>query len=70
MTERVFHAHPFSYSVKDAAVAMGISSSLLERIIAQGDINVQWIEGKRVIDTDEIRAYVKSRPFAKEGAAS
>lgn len=63
-------AHPIAYAVKDAATAIGISPALLERVIARGDLNVQWIDGKRVIDTEELIAYVKSLPYAKEGATS
>lgn len=66
----VFNTHPISYAVKDAAACIGVSPALLERVIARGDLNVQWLDGKRVIRTNELMAYVDSLPYAKEGAQS
>lgn len=69
MAACTFNTHPIAYAVKDAAVCIGISPALLERVIARGDLNVQWIDGKRVIRTKELTAYVDSLPYAKEGAS-
>ena len=68
MASTSFNTHPIAYAVKDAAVCIGVSPALLERVIARGDLNVQWIDGKRVIRTKELDAYVDSLPYAKEGA--
>lgn len=68
MADLTFNTHPIAYAVKDAAVCIGVSPALLERVIARGDINVQWVDGKRVVKTTELIAYVDSLPYAKEGA--
>lgn len=62
---------PLAYPVKDAARVTGLSARKLEDFIARGLLAVQWADGKRLIDADELRAFVKALPYAKpEGSSS
>ena len=58
---------PLAYSMDHAAAAVGVSVRSLYRIIEAGDLNVQFVNSKRVIAADELRAYVKSLPYALPG---
>ena len=54
-----------AYSVKDAAAAVGVSLSLLERAIKRGDVTVRWLDGKRVVLATELTEYAESLPLDK-----
>lgn len=54
---------PLVYSKPDAAAALGISVRTLNRVIAAGDLNVQFIGHKRVIAATELESYVDSLPY-------
>lgn len=58
-------SQPLAYSVKDAAQAVGISPAKLEQIIARGDINPRWVDGKRIIAHGELLAWIDTLPFEK-----
>jgi hypothetical protein len=56
---------PLSYSIKGAAEATGISTSLLEQFIARGDITPKYVNSKRVITADELQAWLDSLPIER-----
>lgn len=58
-------SQPLAYAVKDAAEAVGISPAKLEEIIKRGDVIVRWIDGKRVLTTKELLAWLDSLPLDK-----
>lgn len=70
MTHAGTKPQPKAYAVKDAAEAIGISAALLEQIISRGDINVRWINSKRVIPAGELDAYLEALPYDRPGVAS
>lgn len=57
---------PLAYSVKDAAEAVGISKSLMEQLIARGDLHPRWVNSKRILPTTELLAWIDSLPYDKE----
>jgi len=59
-------AQPLAYSMKGAAEATGVSVTTLEREIEAGNLNVRYVRSKRVIDADELKAWILSRPFDRE----
>lgn len=61
---------PLAYSVKDAAAAAGISPSLLEQLIARGDLHPRWVNSKRVIPATELQAWIDNLPYDRAGVAS
>jgi predicted transcriptional regulator len=63
MTELRALRQPLAYSVKDAAEAVGISASLLEQLIARGDLHPRWVKSKRIIPATELIAWLESLPY-------
>lgn len=61
---------PLAYSMKGAAEATGVSVTTLEREIEAGNLNVRYVRSKRVIDADELKAWVHSRPYDRPEVAS
>lgn len=56
---------PLAYSVKDAAEAVGLSSSKFEQIIARGDVSPRWVDGKRIIPATELLAWIDALPYER-----
>ncbi len=55
----------FSYSVKGAAVALGVSPRKVEQLIESERIFPRWIDGKRVILATDLAAYTDGLPLDK-----
>lgn len=56
---------PVSYSIKGAAIALGISPRKLEDLIKAEELFVRWIDGKRVIPAPDLAKYVDGLPLDK-----
>ena len=61
---------PLAYSVRDAPAAIGISASLLEQLIARGDIIPRWVNSKRVLPATELQAWIDALPYDKPEAVA
>lgn len=70
MAELRTQPQPLAYAIKNAAEAIGISASLLEQLIARGDINPRWIKSKRVITIAELQAFIDALPYDKPEPSS
>lgn len=53
---------PISYSVQNAAAAVGISRAYLYQLIGEGKIVARKIGSRTVIPADELRRFVNSQP--------
>jgi excisionase family DNA binding protein len=56
---------PLSYGIKDAARALGISSSTVWRLVASGDLSVFRILGRTLITHKELERFIDER--ARQG---
>ena len=59
---RAEHA-PLAYSLTDAAAVAGVSRSTIDRLIAADELHPRYINSKRVITADELKAFINSLPF-------
>lgn len=58
---------PLAYRVPDAARVIGVGTSTMWRMIAAGKVKTFKIEGRTVIDGDDLRAYVAAQKAAYSG---